>query len=441
MDRKIKKAAVITLGCKINSYESEAIKEQLADAMIDVVPFADTADLFIINTCSVTSSTDAESRQVIRRIRRANPECVIAVTGCYAQLKPEEIKSVEGVDFVFGNVQKGNIVRLILSAIAGKGGDSGIVTTDIMRETSFHDLTLKNPPDRDRAFLKIQDGCDSFCAYCIVPYARGTSRSMERESVIAAINRLVEAGIKEIVLSGVHIGKYGRDLHPTTNLNGLIRRIESETGLLRLRISSLEPNEIDDEFIKIASKSKILCNHLHIPLQSGDDEILKNMNRPYTTSYFDALVRRLKSAIEDITIGADVIVGFPGESDEHFDNTFSFIDSSMIDYLHVFPYSKRDGTPATGMKGHVREPVKKERARILRELGGRSRAIAYENMIGKSVRVLFERKPNNNGKLFGITTNYMNACTKTYDESMFNAEFKYLVREVMLYKDKPLIVL
>jgi threonylcarbamoyladenosine tRNA methylthiotransferase MtaB len=442
MDRKIKNAAVLTLGCKTNAFESIAIKEQLENKGVEVVPFSKAADLYIINTCSVTSKTDVESRRMIRRAKRTNPGGIIAVTGCYAQLKADELKNMQGVDYIFGNTTKRNLVEHILASDDKHENTAKVITGDILKEEEFHNLAPQRFKGRNRAFLKIQDGCDSFCSYCIVPYARGTNRSLGVKEVLGSINRFVKVGFKEVVLSGIHIGTYGSDLTPKTDLVGLMKKIEKSTKLKRLRLSSIEPNEITDVFIELARSSKILCSHLHVPLQSGDDEILKKMNRQYTAEEFSVKLNELKNKIPDITIGADVIAGFPGETDEHFENTYSFIENSRIDYLHVFPYSKREGTPAYDMPGHVDEPAKKERARLLRELGERKRLAMYKNSIGKDLRILFEKSPKEkDGFLHGITTNYLNAVIKDFAEDMFNNESELRVYDVRIVDGKPVIYL
>ncbi len=434
MDRKIKTATVITLGCKINTFESLALKEQLAGAGVTLLPDSAGADLCIINTCTVTAKTDAESRRVIRRVKRANPKCVIAVTGCYAQLKPDEISELEGVDYVFDNTAKGGLVEHILNLNDGRR----VVASDISKEKSFLNLSPKEL-DRNRAFLKIQDGCDAFCSYCIVPYARGRSRSLSAKEVIRSVNGFVSAGFKEIVLSGIHIGKYGHDLSHRTDLTSLLKEIERSTDLPRLRISSLEPNEITDEFIDFAQRSKIMCNHLHIPLQSGDAAILKAMKRPYTPREFGAVINRLKNAVSQFTIGADVIVGFPGETEEDFENSYRFIEESRIDYLHVFPFSRREGTPAYSMTGQVDGNVRKKRSRLLRELGERKKAEAYQGALGRKVRVLFEKEPKKDGTLHGLSRGYLNAVTAGFGEDMYNQEREITVREVRSSGGAPVI--
>jgi threonylcarbamoyladenosine tRNA methylthiotransferase MtaB len=441
MDRAIKKAAVVTLGCKVNRYESLAIKEQLEDFDIAIAANDDPADLYIINTCTVTGRTDSESKKVIRRLKRLSPDSLIAVTGCYAQLNPYELRNLPEVDYVFDNTFKGLIVKSIITDDTLRGG-TRVFTRDIFDEPGFLNLPVTKQTERNRAFLKIQDGCESFCSYCIVPYARGKNRSLKLNDAISAVNRFVDLGFKEVVLSGIHIGTYGLDFPERVSLIDLIREIERSTDLQRLRVSSIEPNEISDEFINLFRSSKILCNHLHIPLQSGDDDILKLMNRKYTTSYFVNLIDKLKELVEDIIIGADVIVGFPGETDERFKNTYDLIGRSKIDYLHVFPYSKRKGTKAYDMPGHLTEEVKKERARVLRALSEEKRLRAYDNSVGKSVRVLFEKGPGKGGDhLHGLTRNYLNAVIYDFNSNMFNNEFEFEIHKIELPKGKPLISL
>ncbi|MFC1855576.1 tRNA (N(6)-L-threonylcarbamoyladenosine(37)-C(2))-methylthiotransferase MtaB [Thermodesulfobacteriota bacterium] len=442
MDREIKRAAVYTLGCKVNAFESMAMKEQLERFNIEVVPPSDRADLYIINSCTVTSKTDAESRRIIKRLKRLNSDSLIAVTGCYAQLKGDELKELDDVDYVIPNTEKKGIVEHILSTVKSGDSSKNYLASDILSEKKFLNLEINDLKDRDRAFLKIQDGCDSYCSYCIVPYARGHVRSMEFDDVIRSINRFVELGFKEVVLSGIHVGKYGADLTKSSDLLNLIKGIENSTDLKRLRISSIEPNEITDDFIEHARSSKILCNHYHIPLQSGDDEVLTMMNRKYSTNDFSLLLKKLKDTIEDVIIGADVIVGFPGETDNSFDNTVTYIKESQIDYLHVFRYSKREGTKAHDMPGHVDEQTKKKRAALLREISADKKLAAYNRFISKRVKVLFERKPNKeSGFLKGLTTNYLTTIIKDFSEDMFNSEAEPAVSTVERIKNQPFLLL
>ncbi len=441
MDRELRTAAVCTLGCKINTFESLAIKERLLSAGLELVRFGDKADLYIINTCTVTSRTDAESRQMIRRAMRANPDGVVAVTGCYAQMNADDLKSMTGVSYIFDNTAKHDIVNHILNDDAGMNDTPVVVTDDILKRRDFVNFAPKTMAGRNRAFLKIQDGCDSFCSYCLVPLARGGSRSLPVKEVLRSVNSFVEAGFKEIVLTGVHIGRYGHDFTEEASLTGLMKEIEKSTDIPRLRVSSIESNEITDQFVEFATASKIMCNHLHIPLQSGDDKILTRMNRNYTTGDFSAVMKRVKSGIKDVIIGADVITGFPGESNERFTNTFKFIEDSDIDYLHVFPYSKRGGTKAYDMPDHIDGSVKKFRAHNLRGLGEKKRLKAYKRLTGKSVKALFERRVKKDGALRGITRNYLNVMTSDFTKDMLNEEIEFIVDKVEIRNGKPVIVL
>jgi len=342
---------------------------------------------------------------------------LIIVTGCYAQRAPQEIKEIQGVDYTVGVGEKGRIVDLI-NGSPGKEVSSEI-TNDI---PAF--------PEHTRAFLKVQDGCDSYCSYCVVPYARGRSKSLQKEETIRNISKLTELGYREIVLTGIHLGSYGWDLMPPTRLSNLLRSIEHEGISCRIRLSSIEPTEFDDDLIDLISSSPIICNHLHIPLQSGADEVLKRMNRPYSSELFKELVKKLVSAIPDLNIGVDVIVGFPGESHENFTNTVSVIEELPIGYLHVFPYSRRPGTPAADFPDQVDSKTIKNRGKILRGIGNRKREEFYRRFLGKRLSVLIESKRDVDTKyLKGFSRNYIPVLIDV-GEDMVNEEIPVTITKV-----------
>ena len=412
--------AVTTLGCKVNHYESAGIIERLTEQGYDIVPFSLEADVYIINTCTVTTKTDYQSRQLVRRARKRNPEASIIVTGCYAQIAPEVLAELPGVTLVVGTEAKERIPELVNTLQSSKAAQK-IYISDISRMHSFSGLPVTEFHGQTRAYLKIQDGCNAFCSYCIIPYARGPSRSMLPDQVIEAVRFLQHAGYREVILTGIHLGLYGHDLDSPTTLAALIRRIELETSLERLRISSIEPREITDFLVNTIATSSIVCHHLHIPLQSGDDRVLARMKRTYTALDFRRHVMTIMERIPDIAVGADVITGFPGESEEEFCTTLSFIDTLPLAYLHVFPYSKRPGTDAAKMAGQVQESIKKERAKIIREKGVEKRRTFIARFIGDELSVLVEAQSDGaGGWLKGFSDNYISTHIVDADRTLIN---------------------
>lgn len=397
--------ALTTLGCKVNQYETAEIIEGLVEGGFTIVPFDGKADIYIINTCTVTHRTDYQSRQLIRRAHRANPGAAIIVTGCYAQTAPEKIARLPGVTLVVGTEAKGNIPRML-----GNMTDAtpDMIISDMACTHHLSSVPVSQFPGHTRAFLKIQDGCNSFCSYCIIPYARGRSRSLAEDTVIAQIHKFNASGFHEVVLTGIHLGLYGHDLVPRTSLVELLRRIEEENSIDRLRISSIEPMEITKELVSHIAQSNIVCRHLHIPLQSGDDRILASMQRHYTIRQFRDAIEKICTAVPEIAIGMDVMVGYPGEGEREFANTRNFLEGLPLAYLHVFPYSKRPGTAAAELPGHVQEKTKKERARELRDLGKKKRIAFNNTFIGQTLCVLIEeRRDRVTGFLKGFSDNYI----------------------------------
>jgi len=405
------KIAVATLGCKVNQCESAGIAAALSGHGLTVVPFAERADCYIINTCTVTGRTDFQSRQLIRRAVRRNPEAAVLVTGCYAQTAPEEIARIPGVRVVAGNAEKERIAEFIGEMAAGA---PRVEVGDIRNEGDFSRLGATVFPEHTRAFLKIQDGCDAACSYCVVPRARGGSRSLPAEEVMERLSALALAGYQEAVLTGIHLGAYGRDLVPAADLTTVVRRSAEEGRIGRLRLSSIEPREITDELISLIESSGTVCRHLHIPLQSGDDEILAAMNRDYDAAFFAGLVGKIHRAVPGIGIGIDVMAGFPGEAEAAFLNTLRLVEKLPVSYLHVFPYSPRPGTPAAAMPGQVREPEKKRRAELLRKLGEEKRRAFAGGFIGKSLAVLVEaRRDKTTGYPIGFSDNYIPVAVRS----------------------------
>ncbi len=403
------KVAMATLGCKVNQYESAGILEALEERGFSVVPFGEEADCYVVNTCTVTGRSDCQSRQLIRRAARANPGASIIVTGCYARIAPGEIQKIRGATHIVEH--KASIPDLI-------GRIAGVPADEARRETTAEnaprELHPRRFPGHTRAFLKIQDGCDAFCTYCIVPYARGHSRSVSEKDVLGRLRELGGAGYREIVLTGIHLGAYGRDLRPAAGLLEILKDVEEERPVERLRLSSIEPGEVTDEMISFFRTSKVLCRHLHIPLQSGSDDVLKRMGRPYDASFFRNLLERIWRAIPDMAIGLDVMAGFPGEDEEAFNRTVRLIEDLPVAYLHVFPYSDRPGTEASAMRGKVGEKEKKLRAAQLRALGKRKRSDFAGRFVGKTVSVLIEGGAGPGGEFTkGFSDQYIPVFVRT----------------------------
>jgi threonylcarbamoyladenosine tRNA methylthiotransferase MtaB len=398
---------ITTLGCKVNQYESDAIAQRLKDLGCAPAGAEDPADLCIINTCTVTQKASMQSRQAVRQFIRSNPQAQIVVTGCYAQTEPDELKKIDGVHHIIGHGDKHNIPDIVLSQGHGLPSPS-LILRNISHERHFKQTPVTAFGNRTRPFLKIQDGCDTFCTYCIVPYARGRSRSMPLENVLKHIHCLKQAGFHEVVLTGVHLGAYGLDLSPQTSLTDLLEHIRESNAMDRVRLSSIEPHELNQDIIELVTKTEIFCDHFHIPLQSGDDRILERMHRPYTNSFFRDLIVKIKDQMPDTAIGVDILIGFPGETEKAFETTYSLIEKLPITYLHVFPFSPRPGTPAGKYPQKVPTKTIKARCEKMRQLGNEKRRIFYEAFMGKTVEVLIESKRDKaTGLLKGITSNYI----------------------------------
>ena len=386
----MKQASLITLGCKVNSFDTAVLWEGLEKKGYAVSDRLEVADLYVINTCTVTNSANAQSRKLIRKVKKLNPDSLVVVTGCYAQVSPEEVSQVEGIDYLIGNGEKERLLEIIDKANPTK--EQMVEVGDIFDYASISASKLDGFKGKTRAFLKVQDGCEAFCTYCIIPYARGKSRSLSLEKVEVQAKAMAASGFKEIVLTGIHLGGYGLDLEhypeKRTNLLSLLKRLEQVDADVRFRISSIEPTEIDDEMLEFLLSSEKICRHLHIPLQSGDDIILKRMGRKYDASYYRSRIEKICSSWGGVSIGIDIMAGFPGEDNASFQRSYDFVKSLPASYLHVFPYSKRDGTPAVNMDGHV-EPVElKERCASLRELGDDMKDAFCRSQIGARLNVL-----------------------------------------------------
>ena len=414
-----KTAAFHTLGCKLNFAETSTIARQLTSAGYEKVSFDDKANVYIINTCSVTENADRECKLHVKRAMKANPEGLVVILGCYAQLKPEEISAIEGVDLVLGAKEKFNILSYLDDL--QKTENQGIIHSCEIDEADFI-IGSYSIGDRTRAFLKVQDGCDYKCTYCTIPLARGISRSDTIKNVIENAEEISQKGIKEIVLTGVNIGDYGKGefgnkKHEHTFLD-LISELDKVEGIERIRISSIEPNLLKDESIELVAKSKSFVPHFHIPLQSGSDDLLKKMKRRYLTKLYSDRVSKIREVMPNAAIGVDVIVGFPGETEEKFLETYNFLNELPISYLHVFTYSERENTQAAEMDGIVAIPERKKRNKMLRILSEKKKMAFYQTQLGKTLPVLWEHE-NKNGMMFGFTENYVRV-QKSFDQNSIN---------------------
>lgn len=416
----MKKLAINTLGCRTNQLESSIIIDDFRANGWEIVKFTDLADIYIINTCTVTGKSDTNSRYFIRQAKRTNPAAKIIVTGCYAQTSAEELSQMKEVDLIVGNTDKTSIYDLISSNLLNNSGNK-ILVTDIMQEKEFNYKKVLSAPTRTRANIKIQDGCNFRCSYCIVPYARGKSRSNLLDNVINQVKQITENGYKELVISGIHLGQWGLDLTPKDSLANLIKEIEKVEGLKRFRISSIDPMEFSDDLIDTLINSKKFCRHLHISLQSGNDEILKQMKRRYSVEYYTNLIHKLTQSIPNLAIGSDIIVGFPGETEEQFDITCQNLKNLPISYIHVFSYSRRKGTPADKMPGQVQDHIKKNRNTILNKLASEKNLEFRKTQIGRETEILVElSRDKKTGLLKGMTDNFISVLIEGDDSYMNN---------------------
>ena len=397
--------AITTLGCKINQYDSAVIHSRLEGQHV-LVPFDEQADCYIINSCTVTDRADWEARQLVRRAKRLSPRAKVLVTGCYAQVNPQDVARVPGVDYVVGL----NRLDDLLSFVAASGNDGGvkIAVSDVKRERGVAVLGTRALPGHTRAFLKIQEGCNFSCTYCIIPTARGLSRSVPAREVLAQVRQLAAAGYIEIVLTGIHLGSYGHDLAPKLDLTALVEMIV-ESGLVRrVRLSSLDPREVSGGLIELIAGGDVVCPHLHICAQAGDDEILRQMRRNYDTGYYRDLLFRIRERLPDAALGSDIIVGFPGETEAQFERSLEYFAALPLTYFHVFPYSTRRGTAAASLPEPVPAPLRKARAQQMRQLGREKKNAFCRRFIGRRVSVLVEAKRDpKTGYRRGFSRNYL----------------------------------
>lgn len=397
--------AFYTLGCKVNHYETEAIMDQFKDAGYKIVDFDRKADIYIINSCTVTNEAARKSRQYARRAKRRKRDASVVLIGCYPQVSPEEIEEIEEIDHILGNVSKENLVRLVEEAGNKKYLDKVVDHNEL---NTYEDLYVNEVRETTRAYIKIEEGCNQFCSYCIIPYARGPVRSRSLDSVLKEVKRLTAGGVREVVLTGIHLGAYGLEWEQEQALDRLLQKLLSIENLGRIRLSSIEVTEISDMLLKIMASSDRLCSHLHLPLQSGSNKILKQMKRPYDREKFRKTVTEIRKKIPEIALTTDVMVGFPGETEADFVRTYNFIEEIGFSRLHVFPFSARKGTPAAAMDNQINGNIKKERSQRLRRLN-KQLMLSYQQQFIGDIRwvVIEEKRDHDTDLLTGFTDNYI----------------------------------
>ena len=395
-----KTIAFCTLGCKVNQYETNAMIEQFIKKGYTIKDFNEKADIYIINTCTVTNMADRKSRQMLRKVKELNKNAIVVACGCYAQVASEELEKIEEVDLIFGTNEKNKIVDYI-----EEWNDKKSIVTDVMYQKEFLDFGTTDYTEKTRAVIKVQDGCDRFCTYCIIPYARGHVRSRKQENVLEEIQKLASKGIKEVVITGIHVASYGKDFKENIELIDLLEKINEVEGIERIRLGSLEPTLITKEFVKRLTKLNKICDHFHLSLQSGCNETLKRMNRRYTTEQFKEAAQILRKAYANVALTTDIIVGFPGETETEFQTTYNFLKEINFYQMHVFKYSQRKGTKAAAMPNQIDGKIKEERSEKLIELSNANERAYNKKFIGKEIEVLFEEREGKYIK--GHTTNYM----------------------------------
>jgi threonylcarbamoyladenosine tRNA methylthiotransferase MtaB len=409
----MKKVAFYTLGCKVNQYETEALAEIFEDNGYETVDFENSADVYVINTCTVTGLSARKSRQAIHKAKTSNSSAVVAVVGCYPQASPDEVAAIPGVDIIIGTRDRARILNYINEFETS--GTTVNTIESIMDTRDFEALKIDRCKGRTRAFLKIQEGCSQFCTYCIIPYARGPVRSRPQEDVLTEVKKLAKSGFREVVLTGIHIASYGKDLENATLLR-LIGKIHEVEGISRIRLGSLEPSTITEEFVDTVKAMDKLCPHFHVSLQSGCDETLKRMNRRYTTEDYRRVTNLLRDRLPDVSITTDVMVGFPGETNEEFEKTYAFLSDISFAKMHVFKYSPRKGTPAAGYQGQVDGRIKEERSRRVLELSKAEMLKFNSRFTGRIMPVLFEQEGDSAKKFIeGLTTNYIRVLCRGND--------------------------
>ena len=416
----MQKVAFITLGCKVNQYETNAMAQKFKESGYEIVDMNDDiSDICIVNTCTVTNMSDRKSRHSLRRVKEKNPSAIIAAVGCYAQVAKNDLENMPEIDIVLGNEEKANIVQYVEKFIENE--KKLIEIEDIATKKEFEDMGQITYTEKTRAFIKVQDGCNQFCSYCIIPYARGRVRSRNAESIIKEITQIAQNGIKEVVITGIHVASYGRDFENENGLIELLEKINEIEGIKRIRLGSLEPKIITEEFMQRLSKLEKICHHFHLSLQSGCDATLKRMNRKYTTSEVKEIIERLRRYYDDVMLTTDIIVGFPGETEEEFETTYQFLKQAKLYKMHVFQYSPRKGTRAAVMPNQIDGNIKEARSKKLIELSNENQKMYNQQLVGKEAEVLFEDKEVEDGITYfrGHTQNYVLVKYKT-DENLEN---------------------
>ncbi len=415
----VKNVAFVTLGCKVNQYESNAMAQKFIENNYEICDIEDNPDIIIVNTCTVTNIADRKSRQLLRKAKDENPNAVVVACGCYVQVAKDKVDSIEEIDISIGNSEKKDIVQIVENYINQNEMINEII--DVNKEKDFSEMGLVTFTEKTRATIKIQDGCNNFCTYCLIPYARGRVRSRNKENIIKEVKEIAKKGIQEIVITGIHIASYGLDFTDNYRMIDLLEELNKIDGIKRIRLGSLEPSLITDEFTKRLSKLDKICNHFHLSLQSGCDETLKRMNRKYTTSEFRQVVDRLRKAFKDVNLTTDIIVGFPGETEEEFEKTYKFLKEIKFYKMHIFKYSPREGTPASKMPNQVDGNIKEERSQKLIELSDKNQEEYNKFYFSKSQEVLFEEQKD--GVWTGYTSNYVKVSYQS-DENLENKILK-----------------
>jgi len=420
-----------TLGCKVNQYETESMIELFKNKGYIIVDKEDFADIYIINTCTVTNMSDRKSRQFIRKAKKINPNCLVAVVGCYAQVSPEEVEKIEDVDIIIGTNNRNMIVELCEDFKKNGKRINKVISSNQLR--TFEKININSVESKTRAYLKVQDGCNQYCSYCIIPYARGPVRSRNYLEIENEVKKLAENGFKEIILTGIHIASYGKDLG-NINLKNLIYNLSFIDGIKRIRLSSIEPNIIDKEFMDIAYNTNKLCDHFHLSLQSGSDSVLRRMNRKYSTSEYYEKVELIREYFPNAGITTDIIVGFPGETDDEFEQTLEFVKKVKFSKIHVFKFSPRKGTKAFSMENQIPSEIKEKRSKTLIDLSEKLMNEFYEKLLNHKSDVLFESKYNNEDFIYeGYTTNYVRVIKKS-DFDLIGQIKNVTLKEVSLDK-------
>ena len=428
----MKKVAFITLGCKVNQYETNAMTQQFLQKGYQIVEATERAEIYIVNTCTVTNMSDRKSRQMLRRVKEQNEEAVVVACGCYVQVAKKEIEKMKEIDLTIGNNEKKEIVSIVESYLEKKKKHKEI--EDVMAQKEYVELGETTYTEKTRAVIKVQDGCDRFCSYCIIPYARGRVRSRKPEKIIREIEKIAQNGIKEVVITGIHIASYGKDFKETYQLIDLLEEINQIKGIQRIRLGSIEPLLITEEFVERLAKLEKICHHFHLSLQSGCNETLKRMNRRYTIKEFKEIAERLRQTYKDVILTTDIIVGFPQESKEEFEKTYTFLEEMRFYKMHVFKYSPRKGTKAAEMKGQIEGNVKEERSQKLIQLSDQNQEAYHKKYEGKEVEILWEEEKN--GFYQGHTKNYMLALIKSKE----NLENQIIKAKCIHYNTEHIIV-